>query len=146
MWRIIYKTGCCSPLTQTLCYWQLRKDVQPALNHLVVILSICILSSMFLKHLFSTAGRMAFTGCPFTIIKVVEEQNFRLQNQKSVVKSSLNRTASVPWSRPGLAAECPCPVSGIQCPTLCSFNIGMRFLSAPFWGLLQKTWGSICSF
>lgn len=111
-WRIIYKAGCCSPLTQTLCYWQLRKDVQPALNHLTAILSICSLSKMYLKHLFSTAGSMTSTGCPFTTRKVVEEQALRLRSQ-SVAKSSLNSTTSVPQSGPGLAAGCPCPFSGL---------------------------------
>lgn len=105
-WRIIYKTGCWSLLTQTLCYWQLRKDVQPALNHLAAILSICSLSNVYLKHL-STAGSMTSIGCPFTTRKVVEELALRLRSQ-SVAKSSLNITTSVPQRRPGLAAGSPC--------------------------------------
>lgn len=78
-WWIIYKRGCCSPLTQTLCYWQLRKDAQPALNHLAAFLSICSLSNMYLKHVFSIAGSMTSIGCPFTAGKLVGVQALRLR-------------------------------------------------------------------
>jgi len=79
-WGIINKTGCCSPLTQSLCYWQQRKDVQPALNHLAAILSICSPSKIYLKHLFSTAGSITSIGCPFTAGKIVRAQGLRIRN------------------------------------------------------------------
>lgn len=76
--------------------------MQPALNHLAAILSICSPSSIYLKHLFSTAGSITSIGCPFTAGKIMRAQALRIRNQ-AIAKPSPNGTAS--QSGPALAAE-----------------------------------------